>query len=141
MQSLKTMKTSMGNQFESQLNASLLNKDLSNRQQTQSTEEDEFLKAVIGEKRESKKGSTNMLDAAIFRFEMDPQFVPAIGNDRKSTRTSRKEEESPEETKQSEVSTQYQRENPLKGEDHGPIVKIVNEAQFISMMEEKATSR
>ena len=91
-----------------------------------------------------------MLDSAVFRFEMDPRLVPQIGGkERNTTRTSKKEDDttsyngiSLEETKQSEASTQIWKDNPPKLEDHiGPIVKVVNEAQFINMMEEKATSR
>ena len=92
-----------------------------------------------------------MLDTAIFRFEMDPRLVPQVGGkERTTTRTSKKEDESTsnagggslEETKQSEVSTQFWKDKPPILEDQiGPIVKVVNEAQFINMMEEKATSR
>ena len=53
-----------------------------------------------------KKVATGLLDAAIFRFETDPQHVPAIAT--RTSRASRKEDESasnyfsPEETKQSD---------------------------------------
>ena len=63
----------------------------------------------------TQKLSQNMLDSAIFRFDMDPRLVPQIGGgkDRNTTKASKKEEDSTsynggyslEETKQSEAST------------------------------------
>ena len=88
-----------------------------------------------------------MLDSAIFRFEMDPAHVPQLATRR--SRLSQKDDNestsqnimSVEETKQSDVSSA----NGIKQhrtDDHlGPIVKIVNEAQFVTMMEEKVSSR